>query len=105
MEVELQRELDDLRAENRILRDSMTEVLPARREGAKGAFEKTLGGLVGFFDPSKGPAKGPAKAGASPALGKLAGYLGSLLEKNPAPVLLAALGAGFLMSKSLRKKQ
>ena len=93
-------ELEELRAENKILRDSLTEILPGAPEDGEKAIEKILRELAGMLSATAGK----AKEGLGPRADKLTAILSQNLEENPAPMLLAAFGAGYLVSRSFERK-
>ena len=93
-------ELEELRAENKILRDSLTEYRPESADDGAAVFEKMFHDLSGAF----GAAAGKAKESLNPATEKLTEALSRQMEENPVPMLLAAFGAGFLFSRSLERK-
>ena len=97
----VEKELNDLREENRILRDSLTETLPTEPQSAGDALEKTVRDISGAIGATAARAKTIIKPGSD----KLTEYLSRQMEKNPAPLMLAAMGAGFLVSRRLRKKR
>ena len=108
MEDIVRSELDALRAENKILRDSLTEIRPAEPDSAKDALKNVLREFMGALGASVESAKAkvePVREIAESGKEKMTGFLSRQIEKNPAPVLLAALGAGFLFARRLRRKR
>ena len=99
MEDALTNELDELRAENKILRDSLSEQRPGGPDDACGA-QKTIKAMAGLCQ----KAAGQAKEALSPCAEKLTGTLKRQMADNPAPILLAAFGVGFLACRRLRRK-
>jgi hypothetical protein len=98
---ELLRELENLRAENKILRDSLVEDMDAELDGGeKNNIEKVLRELGGML----GTAAGKAKESLGPGAEKLTGTLRHHMEENPVPMLLAAFGAGYLLGRKLDRK-
>ena len=93
-------ELEELRAENKILRDSLTEIRPEEPEDSENAIEKILRELGGMLSTTASK----AKEGLSPGADKLTEVLSQNLEENPVPMLLAAFGAGYLVSRGLERK-
>ena len=93
-------ELEELRAENKILRDSLTEIHPGGPDEGEKAMEKILRELGGLFSATTGKAKETLGPGAD----KLTEVLSQNLEENPVPMLLAAFGAGYLVSRGLEHK-
>ena len=99
MEDAVQRELDELREENRILRASLTEVRPPQPESPGSASDNP----VSMFFESFGSIMETINRKIEPGKEKLTERLSKQMEKNPAPMMLAAAGAGFIMSKVLRR--
>ena len=93
-------ELDELRAENKILRDSLTEIRPGSPDEGEKAMEKILRDIGGMITATTGRAKESLGPGAD----KITEILSRNLEENPAPILLAAFGAGYLVSRGLERK-
>ena len=93
-------ELEELRAENKILRDSLTEIHPGGPDDSEKAIEKVLRELGGLLNATAGKAKESLGPGAD----KLTEILSQNLEENPVPMLLAAFGAGYLVSRGFERK-
>ena len=101
----LLRELEDLRAENQILKDSMVEFRPdepgSADEGGDGHnIEKVIQDLSSVFT----KAMEQTKKLVSPGTDKLTALLSHQMEENPIPVLLAAFGAGYLVGRRKEKE-
>ena len=99
MQDPMMKELEDLRAENKILRDSLVEdvAAPGDRDGG---LEKALGDVAGML----GSILEQGKECLDPGAEKVTAFLRRQMEENPVPVLLAAFGAGFLVSRALSRK-
>ena len=94
------KELEDLRAENKILRDSLVEYVDDEPESHEKGFEKTLGDITGML----GALIDQSKERLDPGAEKVTAFLRHQLEENPIPILLAAFGAGYLVSRALDRK-
>ncbi len=102
MEEALLKELEDLRAENQILRASLEEVRredPAA-EGGPGALDALIKELAAKLNITLEQAKAQF---AEPA-GKVSENLAKQMEANPVPLLLAAFGAGYLLSRIVDRR-
>ena len=100
MDDELLNELENLRAENKILRDSLVEDMDEASDDVEKSIEKTLRELGGML----GTAAGKAKVSLSPGAEKLTETLRHHMEENPVPMLLAAFGAGYLVGRRFDRK-
>ena len=98
MEETLLEELNELREENKILRDSLTELRPEPRDGEAYSVEDLLKG----FSAALGMKLDTAKEKIEPGKDKVTAYITEGMEKNPAPLMLAAFGAGYLLSRGLK---
>ena len=99
MDEALMKELEDLREENKILRDSLVEFVPEEQAEEDKSFEQSIQAWMGTLQTTLEQ----VKDGLRPGSDKLTAYLGRQMEENPVPLLLAAFGAGFLVSHSLDK--
>ena len=102
MEDALLKELEELRAENRILRDSLVEYRTeeAEDEDESEGFEKKLQELLGMFQTTIGQTRDALRPGTD----KLTALLSHQMEVNPVPLLLAAFSAGYLATQGMDKK-
>ena len=104
MDDELLKELENLREENKILRDSLVEFRPDKPGDGEGEGEdsikkalREIGGLVSA-------AADKAKEALSPGTEKLTEALSRQMGENPAPILLTAFGAGFLVGRGFNRR-
>ena len=97
MEEAIRKELEDLRAENKILRDSLTEV--REEEEANGCLVRRLGRYLAQKSQSRFE---EMKNQVEPCKEKMAENLKDQLVKNPVPFLAIAFGIGFVISRKLR---
>lgn len=100
MEEELKKELEDLREENKILRDSLVEI----RADEPGDDEEKLKNVVRDLGDLFHSTVEKAKETLGPGTEKLTGTLSRQMEENPIPILLAAFGAGFLAGRGLDRR-
>jgi len=100
MEEELLKELENLREENKILRDSLVEV---RTDGQPEGDDK-LKSLVQEFNGMLHSTLEKAKETLGPGTDKLTETLSRQMAENPVPLLLAAFGVGFLTGHGLNHK-
>ena len=100
MDEALMEELENLREENQILRDSLVEVRKGDADTAEGGHEDIIKEITDML----GASLDQAKAFLSPGTEKLTAQLSHQLDENPVPLLLAAFGAGYLFSRSLGRK-
>jgi len=100
MEDELMKELENLREENKILRDSLTETRPDDSGEAETSAEKMLKDLGGMFTTAFTKAREQVRPGTE----KLTETLSRQMEANPVPVLLAAFGAGYIVGRMFDRK-
>jgi len=96
------KELEELREENKILRDSLAETRPDGTSSAHGdaSLERTLRAFTEMLSSTVEHAKEELKPGTD----KLTAYLSRQMEENPAPMLIGAFSAGYLLSRGLDKK-
>jgi hypothetical protein len=94
---ELLKELENLRAENKILRDSLVEDMDEEPDGGEKNIEKILHGLGEMLSTTASKAKENLNPGAE----KLTETLRHHIEENPVPVLLSVFGAGYLIGRRL----
>jgi len=95
---DLIKELEQLREENKILRDSLTD-----RDGQpdeENGMEKMLRDVSGMIKPAFEQAKENLRPGAD----KVTEALSKQMEENPVPLLIAAFGLGYLFSRSMDRK-
>jgi len=93
-------ELEELRAENKILRDSLVEYRREEPGEEDQNFEQALKDLAAKL----GTAFTQTRETLRPGTDKLTEILSKQMEEHPVPILLAAFGAGFLFSRSLERK-
>ena len=96
---ELKKELEQLREENKILRESLTD-----SDKHASDEENRLQDLLREAVESLKPTLDQAKEQLRPGLDKLTEVLGCQMEENPVPLLLAAFGFGYLISRGLDRK-
>ena len=101
MEEEMMRELEHLRAENKILRESLTVCKEEEAEANDKdcIFERFK---LNFADACS-CSLDKAKTGLEPSKEKLTGALKCQMEKNPVPLLVAGAILGFLLGRKLFK--
>jgi len=100
MEDDIKKELEELREENKILRDSLVDIQtedPKDGESAVEGLFRQIGGLLGTT-------AGLAKEYLRPGAEKVTEALGQKMGENPVPILLAAFGAGYLTGRRLNRK-
>ena len=97
---DLMKELENLKTENKILRDSLVEYVPDEPENREKGFEKTLSDMTGMLNAIIEHGKEQLDPGAE----KVSAFFRRQMETNPVPVLLAAFGAGYLLSRALDRK-
>ena len=100
MEEALVQELENLREENKILRDSLEEV----RKETPEEQEKRVETLLRDWAKKMGVTFEQMKEQLAPGAAKLSTALGQQLEENPIPLLIAAFGAGYLVSRLLDRR-
>ena len=102
MDEALLKELEDLREENKILRDSLVEIRPeeSSSEGEGGGLESSLRAFTDML----GSAMEQVKEDVRPGTEKLTAFLSRQMEENPAPMLISAFTAGYLLSRGFDKK-
>ena len=93
-------ELENLRAENKILRDSLVEIRPGAPEDEEHGSFKPFEELVEMLH----SAAEQTKETLSPGTERLTAFLSRQMEENPVPMLLAAFGAGYLTSRRMNGK-
>ena len=101
MEDDLIKELEDLRAENKILRDSLTVV---RDEGPGDDDGTNTNDILGEMSGALHSVIGQAKEYLRPGTEKLTEGLSRQMDSNPVPLLIAAFGAGYLLSRRRERK-
>ncbi len=102
MEEALLKELEDLRTENQILRASLEEV--RKEEPAAENGPSPIDALIKELSAKLNITLEQAKAQLSEPAGKMTENLTKQMEANPVPVLLAAFGAGYLLSRALDRR-
>jgi len=100
MDEELLKELESLREENKILRDSLVEFRDAPPEDGEGGLESFLQSIGGALNTTIEQ----AKVYLGPGSEKLTTVLRRKMEENPVPMLLAAFGVGYLIARRFNKK-
>ncbi len=100
MEDILMQELENLRAENKILRDSLVEY----RSDEPKEEEKSVDALLKDMTGKLNAAVGQMKEQLAPGTEKLTESLSRQMAENPVPLLLAAFGAGYLVSRALEHR-
>ncbi|MCL2165890.1 MAG: hypothetical protein FWH49_01160 [Clostridiales bacterium] len=100
MDDALMNELENLRAENKILRDSLVEIRPGAPEDGERGGIKSLEEITEMLR----SAAEQAKENLSPGTEKVTAFLSKQMEENPVPMLLAAFGAGYLTSRRMSGK-
>jgi len=99
-ETTLQQELEELRAENKILRDSLVEYRREEPGEEEQDFEQALKDLAGRLQVALTQTRETLRPGTD----KMTEILSKQMEEHPVPMLLVAFGAGFLLSHSLERK-
>lgn len=102
MEEALLKELEDLRTENQILRASLEEV--RREEPAETAGTDSLETVLKEWAGKLNLSLEQIKAQLAGSGGKISDTIAKQLETNPIPVLLAAFGAGYILSRILDRR-
>ncbi len=100
MEDILMQELENLRAENKILRDSLVEYRSDEPQGEEKSVDSLLKDMTGKLN----IAVGQVKEQLGPSTEKLTESLSHQMAENPIPLLLAAFGAGYLVSRALERR-
>lgn len=100
MEEALMKELEGLREENNILRASLEEVRKEDLDQESPSFDALLKDFGEKLNKTLEQVKDQLKEPAAQAVEKL----GTQMEKNPMPFLLAAFGAGYVISRLLDRR-
>jgi len=100
VEDELLAELENLREENKILRDSLVEVRTDGQPEGDDKLKNIVQELGGLLQSSVEK----AKEAVGPGTEKLTESISRQMVENPVPLLLAAFGAGFLAGHGLNRK-
>ena len=100
LQKELEKELEELREENKILRDSLVEIREEESDGEGEAKEGIAQEIADMF----GASIDQMKAFLAPGAEQLTAQLSRQLDENPAALLLAAFGAGYLLSRGIDRK-
>lgn len=100
MEEALMKELENLREENQILRASMEEVRKEGFDQEPASFDDLLKDFGGKLNKVLEQVKDQLKEPTAKAAEKLEVQM----EKNPVPFLLAAFGAGYVISRLLDRR-
>ena len=98
MEDALLKELQELREENEILRNSLTELHPGTKGDGVPDVEDMLRGLT----EAVGQKVETAKEKLEPGKEKVTTFINENMEENPAPMMLTAFGVGYLLSRGLK---
>ncbi|MCL1848317.1 MAG: hypothetical protein FWF83_01390 [Clostridiales bacterium] len=101
MDEALMKELEELREENKILRDSLVEYVPEDENGDEDSADSALQAIAGTLT----AAIEQVREGLRPGSEKVTEFLSHQMEENPVPLLLAAFGAGFLVGKKLDSRK
>ena len=94
------KELEDLRAENKILRDSLVEVHHEEAKDEGTGIEYVFRQIGGLLSTTADLAKEYLRPGTD----KITETLSRKMEDNPVPLLLAVFGAGYLTGRGLDRK-
>jgi len=100
MEEALMSELENLREENKILRASFEEVRKEDLDQEPASFDALLKDFGGKLNKTLEQVKDQLKEPAAKAAEKLETQMG----ENPVPFLLAAFGAGYVISRLLDRR-
>ncbi|HCP15663.1 MAG TPA: hypothetical protein DIT32_07940 [Peptococcaceae bacterium] len=100
MEEALMKELEGLREENNILRASLEEVRNEDMDQESPSFDALLKDFGEKLNKTLEQVKDQLKEPTAQAVEKL----GAQMEKNPMPFLLAAFGAGYVISRILDRR-
>lgn len=100
LEDALLKELEDLREENKILRDSLVEFKTEGSDEEANGLEKALREISGIFNATVEQ----ARESLGPGSEKVTAFLSRQMEEYPVPMLLAAFSAGYLVSRRLEKR-